>query len=71
MPMTSNRIVYRSFSGDVFVLARSDGHLVAQYGPQELGGYVIATVRPPWPGPARLLVALRLSTARVDLRTLP
>jgi outer membrane protein assembly factor BamB len=71
MPMTRDRIVFRSFSGDVFVLARSDGHLVAQYTPDDLGGYAIATVRPPWPGPARLLVALRYDSARVDLRALP
>ena len=71
MPMTPQRIVFRSFSGDVFVLARADGHLVAQYSPEDLGGYPIATVRPPWPGPARLLVALRFDSSRVDLRAIP
>jgi outer membrane protein assembly factor BamB len=71
MPMTADRIVFRSFSGDVFVLARSDGHLVQHSRPRELGGYAIAIVRPPWRGPARLLVALRVDTARVDLRALP
>jgi hypothetical protein len=71
MPITPHRIVFRSFSGDVFVLARADGHLVAQYGPAELGGYPIATVRPPWPGPARVLIALRYDSSRVDLRALP
>jgi hypothetical protein len=71
MPMTARRIVFRSFSGDVFVLARADGHLVAQYSAAELGGFPIATVRPPWPGPARLLIALRYDSSRVDLRALP
>jgi outer membrane protein assembly factor BamB len=71
MPMTPTRLVFRSFSGDIFVLARSDGHLVAQYAPEDLGGYAIATVRPPWPGPARVLIALRYDSARVDLRELP
>jgi outer membrane protein assembly factor BamB len=71
MPMTRHRIVFRSFSGDVFVLARADGHVVAQYSPKELGGYAIATVRPPWPGPARLLLALRYDSSRLDLRSLP
>ena len=71
MPLTPSRVVFRSFSGDVFVLARDDGHLVAQYSAKELGGYAIATVLAPWPGPARLLVALRYDTARLDLRRLP
>jgi outer membrane protein assembly factor BamB len=71
MPLTPRRVVFRSFSGDVFVLDRADGHLVARYDPHDLGGYPIATVRPPWPGPVRVLVALRYDTARLDLRPLP
>jgi outer membrane protein assembly factor BamB len=71
MPMTAHRVVFRSFSGDVFVLARADGRLVAQYGPADLGGYPIALVRPPWPGPDRLLLALRYDSSRVDLRAMP
>jgi outer membrane protein assembly factor BamB len=67
MPLTRRRVVFRSFSGDVFVLDRRDGHLVTRYPPRRLGGYVIATVRPPWPGPAALLVAVRAEALRVDL----
>ncbi len=71
MPLTGSRVVFRSFSGDVFVLARDDGHVVARYTAEDLGGYAIATVLVPWPGPARILVALRYDTARLDLRRLP
>ncbi len=67
MPLTRRRVAFRSFSGDVFVLARRDGHLVTRYTPRRLGGYVIATVRPPWPGAAGFLVGLRSETFRVDL----
>ncbi len=71
MSLTRRRVVFRSFSGDLFVLARADGRVVARIGPRRLGGYPVEALVPPWPGPERLLVALRLESHRVDLRELP
>ena len=65
------RLVFSSFSGDVFVLDRRDGALVAELGRRRLGGYTVATLHPPWRGPGRLLLALRLDTWGVQLRRLP
>ena len=42
-----------SFSGDLFVLDRADGHLVARLGRDRLGGYAVALRRAPWGPPAR------------------
>jgi outer membrane protein assembly factor BamB len=69
--LTGRRVVFSSFSGDVFVLDRADGSLVARLGGEELGGYVVSTRLAPWGGPARLLVALRLGAWKVDLRRIP
>ncbi len=71
MTLTARRVVFRTFSGRVFVLARADGHLVAQMTPRQLGGDPVAVLRAPWPGPDRFVVALRYDTTRVDLRTMP
>jgi outer membrane protein assembly factor BamB len=69
--LTPTRVAFTSFSGDVFVLDRHDGDLVAQFGPRRLGGYPVATLRPPWRGRERLLIALRLRAWGVQLRRLP
>jgi len=71
MVLTPRRVVFSSFSGEVFVLDRADGHLVARLGRHRLGGYAVALRRAPWGRPARLLVALRLGAWRVDLRRIP
>ncbi len=71
MALTPRRVVFSSFSGDLFVLDRADGHLVARLGRDRLGGYAVALRRAPWGPPARLLVALRLGAWRVDLRRIP
>jgi hypothetical protein len=63
--------VFTSYSGDLFVLDRADGRLVADLGRRRLGGDPIALRRAPWGPPARLLVALRLGAWRVDLRRIP
>ena len=60
MALTARRVVFSSFSGELFVLDRADGHLVTQLGRDRLGGYPVALRRAPWGPPARLLVALRL-----------
>jgi len=69
--LTRDRVVVTSFSGDVFVLDRHDGHTVARWGWRRLDGYPVATLRPAWRGPDRLLVALRLREWAVQLRVLP
>jgi outer membrane protein assembly factor BamB len=69
--LTGRRVAFSSFSGDVFVLDRIDGHVVAQVGRERLDGYVVALRRAPWGAPARLLVALRLGASRVELRRIP
>lgn len=71
LDLTPSRVVFSSFSGDVFVLDRRDGALVAQLGRRRLGGYTVATLRPRWRGARGLLVALRLDTWGVQLRRLP
>ncbi len=71
MTLTPRRVVFSSFSGDLFVLDRADGHLVTQLGRDRLGGHAIALRRVPWGPPTRLLVALRLGAWRVDLRRIP
>ena len=43
MALTPRRVVFSSFSGDLFVLDRADGHLVARLGRDRLGGYPVAT----------------------------
>jgi outer membrane protein assembly factor BamB len=69
--LTPFRVAFTSFSGDVFVLDRRHGRLVARLGPRRLDGYPVATVRSPWHGRGRLLVALRLRAWGVQLRRLP
>jgi outer membrane protein assembly factor BamB len=69
--LTRDRVVVTSFSGDVFVLDRRDGHTVARWGWRRLDGYPVATLQPRWRGPDRLLVALRLREWAVQLRALP
>jgi outer membrane protein assembly factor BamB len=69
--LSGRRVVFSSFSGDVFVLDRADGRLIARLGRHRLGGYAVALRRPPWGPPARLLIALRVDAARVDLRPIP
>ena len=69
--LTRRRVAFASFSGDVFVLDRARGRLVARLGRQRLGGYVASTLRAPWRGPDRLLIALRLRTWAVQLHRLP
>ena len=69
--LTRHRVALTTFSGDVFLLDRHDGHTVARLGWRRLGGYPVSTRRPPWPGRARLLVALRIREWAVQLRALP
>jgi outer membrane protein assembly factor BamB len=71
MTLTATRVAFTSFSGDVFVLDRSDGRVVARLGRRQLGGYPTATLPAPWRGTGRILVALRLQTWGVQLRRLP
>jgi outer membrane protein assembly factor BamB len=71
MALTARRVVFSSFSGEVFVLDRADGRLVTRLGRERLGGYAVALRRAPWGPPARLLVALRVDAWRVDLRRIP
>ncbi|MFI5053022.1 MAG: PQQ-binding-like beta-propeller repeat protein [Acidimicrobiia bacterium] len=70
--LTDRRVVFKSFSGDIFVLSRATGRLVSQQSPQRLGGYPIAAEATSWRGHPRLLVALRLGAPyRVELLPLP
>ena len=69
--LTSRRVAFTSYAGVLYVLDQRDGHLVARLAPERLGGLPVATLRAPWRGPARLLVALRLRDWGVQLRRLP
>ena len=69
--LTEGRVVFGTYSGEVFVLARRGGRVVAGLDVAGLGGYPVALLRAPWPGPARLLSALRSGAWRVELRTIP
>jgi outer membrane protein assembly factor BamB len=71
LTLTPARVTLTTFSGDLFVLDRADGHVVARLGRRELGGFPASTVRAPWRGPGRLLVAVRLLRWGVQLRRLP
>jgi hypothetical protein len=57
--LTDRRVVFTSFSGDLFVLDRASGKLVSDTDAKALGGYPITTVVTPWPHAAGVLVALR------------
>ena len=72
MALTPRGWCSSSFSGDLFVLDRADGHLVARLGRDRLGGYrgraaagALAGRRPGCSS------ALRLDAWRVDLRRIP
>jgi len=71
MTLTPGRVTFVSFSGDVFVLDRRTGRLLARLGPRKLGGYPVSTLQAPWKGPDRLLIGLRMLTLGVQLRRLP
>jgi outer membrane protein assembly factor BamB len=69
--LTGHRVALTSYAGVLYVLDSRDGHLVARIAPERLGGLPVATVRAPGPGPARMLLALRLRDWGVQLRRLP
>ena len=69
--LTEGRVVFAADSGEVFVLARRGGSIVARLDVARLGGYPVALLGAPWRGPARLLTALRADAWRVELRTIP
>ena len=71
MSLTADRVVFSANSGEVFVLARRGGRVVARLDVADLGGYPVALLRAPWRGPARLLAALRYDAWRVELRRIP
>jgi hypothetical protein len=72
MSLTARRVVLTSFSGDVFVLDRASGHVVASASAEHLGGYPIATATTSWGRRSGLLVALRMAEPfRVELHPLP
>jgi outer membrane protein assembly factor BamB len=72
MSLTGRRVVFTSFSGDVFVLDRATGRVVSQLSARRLGGYPIATWATAWGARPGLLVALRMDEPfRVELRPLP
>lgn len=71
MALSPTRVTFRSSSGDVFVLNRRTGRLIARLGPRKLGGYPVSTLQAPWKGPDQLLIALRMLTWGVQLRRLP
>jgi outer membrane protein assembly factor BamB len=72
MSLTGRRVVFTSFSGDVFVLDRATGRVVSQQSARRLGGYPITTRATSWGGRPGLLVALRFDEPfRVELRPLP
>jgi outer membrane protein assembly factor BamB len=69
--LTAKRVAFTSYAGVLHVLDARDGHIVAGIAPERLGGLPVATVRAPGPGPARVLLALRLRDWGVQLRRLP
>jgi len=69
--LVGRRVALTSYAGVLYVLDARDGHVVARFAPERLGGLPIATVRAPGSGPARLLLALRLRDWGVQLRRLP
>jgi outer membrane protein assembly factor BamB len=69
--LTPDRVAFVSFSGDLFVLDRRTGRLLARMGPRHLGGYPASTIHAPGRDPNRLLVALRMLSWKVQLRRLP
>jgi outer membrane protein assembly factor BamB len=69
--LTGRRVAFTSYAGVLYVLDRSDGHLVERTEPDRLGGLPVATAAAPRRAPGRLLVALRLHEWGVQLRRLP
>jgi outer membrane protein assembly factor BamB len=70
MALTDSRVVFTSFSGDVFVLDRGTGKLAGHYSAAQLGGYPIGATVPAWQ-PESLLLGLRYDEPyRVELRPL-
>ncbi len=69
--LTAGRVALGADSGEVFVLARRGGRVVARLDVARLGGYPVALLRVPWRGPARMLTALRSDAWRVELRRIP
>jgi outer membrane protein assembly factor BamB len=59
MSLTQRRVVFTTFSGDLFVLDRADGRVVTRLDAKALGGYPIAAATTAWPRRAGILVALR------------
>jgi outer membrane protein assembly factor BamB len=70
--LTADRVVFTSFSGEVFVLDRSDGRVVARMNWRRLGGYPIALAATRWRAHGAVFAALRdIEPARVELLPLP
>jgi outer membrane protein assembly factor BamB len=69
--LTGSRVSLTTNPGDLYVLDRRDGRLVARLTPERLGGAPVATLRPPGRAAGRLLVALRMRDWGVELRRLP
>jgi outer membrane protein assembly factor BamB len=60
MSLTRERVVFTSFSGDLFVLDRANGRVVSHASARRLGGFPIAVRVTSWAGRAGILVALRM-----------
>jgi outer membrane protein assembly factor BamB len=72
LSLTAKRVVFTSFSGDVFVLDRKRGRVVSRLAARDLEGYPIAAVITKWASRPGLLIALRLDVPNeIELRPLP
>ena len=66
--LTAHRVVFTSFSGDLFALDRKSGRVVSQQNWRRLGGFPIAYGTVSWLPPDSLLVALReIAPFRVEV----
>ena len=69
--LTSRRVTFVDFSGDVFVLDRRSGRIVSGASAADLGGFVVTAETTPWPRHRGILLATRLASERLQLRRLP
>jgi hypothetical protein len=69
--LAADRVVLTTYAGDLFVLDRDDGRVVARLGTGRLGGLPVSTAAAPGPNRRRILVALRLRDWGIQLRRLP